>query len=180
MNPARPSSPAVKFYDPNLPQKCRRVGWFLFHMKCAVSSSSRWGRAIIGRGEARGATRPPAGAGIGEERPSRGSWGAIWWIRRLSWDGGRGHNGVRCPGRRDNIVRNILLWIKLVRGNHILRCWFLESSMNDHDQSRHVVLPRTFQRAMPLRQKVFTLVFWPPSLHIKRCSQKLNSLQVSF
>ena len=40
--------------------------------------------------------------------------------------------------------------------------------MTDHDQSRHVVLPRTFQRMMQLRQKVFTLVFLlPPLLTLK-------------
>ena len=65
-------------------------------MKCAVSS--RWGRVWPGYYRLGGSGRqpgPPAHTGIGEpgERRDRvGSWGAIWWIRRLSWDGGQKHN----------------------------------------------------------------------------------------
>ena len=78
--------------------------------------------------------RPGGGGRAAAEREDRvGSLGAIWWIRRLSWDGGQKHNAVRCPERRDNIIRNILLWIKT--SYMIILCFGLESKYNDRPWS---------------------------------------------
>ena len=86
------------------------------------------GWAIIGRGEA-GGRQTPAGAGIGEKRDRVGSLGAIWWIRRLSWDGGQEHNAVRCPEMRDNIIREYLVMNKT--SYNMILCFGLESKYND-------------------------------------------------
>ena len=55
---------------------------------------SELGRAIIGWGGAGGSRGPSSHWNwrTGERRDRVGSWGAIWWIRRLSWDGGQKHN----------------------------------------------------------------------------------------
>ena len=171
MSPARPAVQSPKFYDPNLPQKCG-VGWFLFHMKCAVRVRD-WDRAIIGWGEG----GSPVWNWRERETGRVGSWGAIWWIRRLSWDGGQEHNALRCMERWDNIIRKYIVMNKTSYKMIFSLLWMRK--YNDHAINLVTLFCASdFSTNDAIAAESFYIsILWPP-LHIKRCSLFLKTQPV--
>ena len=148
-------------------------------MKCAVSSG-------LGPGYYRpGGGRQPV-LELERETGRVGSWGAIWWIRRLSWDGGQEHNALRCMERWDNIIRKYIVMNKTSYIKWYSLCCGWESTMTMRSISSRCFVLRTFQRMMQLRQKVFTLVFCgllftlKDALYFLRLSQFFSSQTFSF
>ena len=165
MSPARPAVQSPEFYDPNLPQKCG-VGWFLFHMKCAVSSGLGPGYYRLGGG------RQP-GLELERETGRVGSWGAIWWIRRLSWDGGQEHNALRCMERWDNIIRKYIVMNKTSYKMIFSLLWMRK--YNDHAINLVTLFCASdFSTNDAIAAESFYIsILWPP-LHIKRCSLSIS------
>ena len=132
-----------------------------------------WDRAIIGWGEG----GSPVWNWRERETGRVGSWGAIWWIRRLSWDGGQEHNALRCMERWDNIIRKYIVMNKTSYKMIFSLLWMRK--YNDHAINLVTLFCASdFSTNDAIAAESFYIsILWPP-LHIKRCSLFLKTQPV--